>query len=142
LDTVVDTAITNIGVVQTTVDAIPTLAEILAGGVALDSTVAKASAIAALDTLIDGAIVTLDALPTLAEMEASTVLAMQSGITFLQKVIKNKKQIVLDTGVYYLIVYDDNSTTPIMRKALKDIAAADIAAPASGVIVSETKTTV
>jgi hypothetical protein len=121
---------------------VDTVVDSILAGMALDSTVAKATAIAALDTLIDGAITTIADLPTLAEIEASTTLAKEAGLTFLQKVIKNRKQIVLDTGVYYLIVYDDNSTTPIMRKALKDIAAADIAAPASGVIVSETKTTV
>jgi prefoldin subunit 5 len=98
--------------------------------------------LATVDTVVDGIATAVADLPTLAEIEASTTLAKEAGLTFLQKVIKNKKQIVLDTGVYYLIVYDDNSTTPIMRKALKDIAAADIAAPASGVIASETKTTV
>jgi hypothetical protein len=125
----------NLATVDTVVDSI-------LAGMALDATVAKAAALTTLTTNVGTVQTTIDAIPTLAEIEASTTLAKEAGLTFLQKVIKNKKQIVLDTGVYYLIVYDDNSTTPIMRKALKDIAAADIAAPASGVIVSETKTTV
>lgn len=146
LDTVVDT-------VQTTVDAIPTLAEILAGGVALDSTVAKAATVALDATVAKDSTVakaaalttlqaTADAVPTLSEIEASTVLAKEASIVLLKKFIKNKKVLTESGGVYSLVIYDDNDIDEILRKTIKDIAGADIDTIGAGVIARETKSSV
>lgn len=49
----------------------------------------------------------------------------------------NKKEIKASTGVYSLHIYDDDGTTPIVSKVLKDINGTDITAPAAGVIARE-----
>jgi prefoldin subunit 5 len=164
IDTLIDGAII-------TLDAVPTLAEIeattiLAKAAALTTvdtvvdtiysemaTAANLAVVdglvdslttnlATVDTVVDALAVTLADVPTLAEIEASTVLAKAAATDFLLKCIKNKKKVKVISGVCYLIVYDDDNTAEILRKAIKDVDGADVADPASGVIAFETKSTV
>lgn len=58
-------------------------------------------------------------------------------LSFLEKVVKNKRQIKKVGSVYNLFVYDDDGVTPIMQKELKDILGQDIADLVGGVLASE-----
>jgi hypothetical protein len=56
---------------------------------------------------------------------------------FLNKVINNKREIKKTSGVWYLIVYDDDDTTPIVTKALKDVDGNNISDLTAGLLASE-----
>lgn len=60
-------------------------------------------------------------------------------IAFLQKIVKNKREI---TTAKELVVYDDDDTTPILSKALSDKAGGPIAELASGVLAREAASSV
>ena len=98
----------------------------LSGVVALDATVAKAATVA-LDSTV---------------AKASAVTTLQTDMTFIKKVTKNRKTLSASGSVYSLNVFDDDDTTPIMTKVLKDVTGADVATPATGVIAKELKSSV
>lgn len=60
-------------------------------------------------------------------------------VTLLKKYARNKRTIWKDpaTGIKYLIIYDDNGTTELVRKSLKDPTAANIADLAVGSMALE-----
>lgn len=57
--------------------------------------------------------------------------------TFMLKVIKNKKAIAKTGLVWELIIYDDDDTTPIMNKALKDMDGNNITDLEAGTLAQE-----
>ena len=61
---------------------------------------------------------------------------------FMVKIIKNKKSLEKTGAVWELIIYDDDNTTPIMQKDLKDADGNDITDLAAGVLAMELKTSV
>lgn len=61
---------------------------------------------------------------------------------FLLKVIKNKKALVKTGLVWQLIIYDDDDTTPILTKDLKDPDGNNISDFEAGVLTVELKTSV
>lgn len=133
------------------VAALPTLASIEASSVlAKESSVTarptletiEGSTVLAKETSITALRVVADAIPTLTEMEASTILAKEANLVLIKKLIKNKKTLTVNGGVYSLVVYDDNDIDEIMRKTVKDITGADITAIGAGVIARETKSSV
>lgn len=62
--------------------------------------------------------------------------------TFLLKVVKNKKSLEKTGSVWELIIYDDDDTTPILQKDLKDKDGNDITDLAAGVLAQELQTSV
>lgn len=61
---------------------------------------------------------------------------------FMVKIIKNKKSLEKTGAVWELIIYDDDDSTPIMQKDLKDKDGNDITDLAAGVLAMELKTSV
>jgi hypothetical protein len=162
VDTVVDSILAGMAT-ATALSATDTVVDSIYAGMALETTLAAtdtvvdniyagmatATALSTVDTVVDTIATNLatvdtvvDALPTLAQIEASTVLAKAAATDFLLKCIKNRKKVKVISGVLYLIIYDDDNTAEILRKAIKDVDGADVADPASGVIAFETKSTV
>lgn len=47
-------------------------------------------------------------------------------LTLLKKRCVNKKSLIKETGVWYFVVYDDDESTPIVKKALKDVDGLDV----------------
>lgn len=60
----------------------------------------------------------------------------------LQKFIKNKKELKKISSVWYLIAYADDSSTEIMRKAIKDLDGNDIDDLVAGQLAQEIKSSV
>ena len=60
-------------------------------------------------------------------------------VTLLKKYVRNKKEILKDptTGVKYLVIYDDDGVTEIIRKTLKDPTGADISDVITGALAVE-----
>ena len=86
---------------------------------------------------------------TLPEIEGSNVLAKEATVqsiltivTLLKKYVRNKKEIVTTAGVKSLVIYDDNGTTEIVRKTLKDPSGADISDLAVGMLAIENASSV
>lgn len=67
---------------------------------------------------------------------ADAVWAVDDAL-FLLKVVKNKKALVKNGAVWQLIIYDDNDTTPILIKDLKDKDGNEITDLAAGVLAQE-----
>lgn len=63
-------------------------------------------------------------------------------ITYMNKIIRNKKVLSKSGSVWSLIVYDDDDTTPILSKEIKDKDGSDITDLAAGVLAQELKTSV
>jgi prefoldin subunit 5 len=134
---------TNLAAAKTVVDTISSTMATSAALTTVDTVVdALTTNLATVDTVVDALTVTLASVPTLAQIEASTVLAKAAATTFLTKCIKNKKKVKVISGVLYLIIYDDDNVTEILRKAIKDVDGTDVPDPAAGVIALETKSTV
>ena len=68
--------------------------------------------------------------------------AVDTNINTLFKFIKNKKELLKIAAVWYLITYDDNSSTEIMRKAIKDKDGNNISDLVAGELAQELKSTV
>lgn len=71
-----------------------------------------------------------------------TGLATNTDMTFLKKIINNKKTLEKEVDTWYLIIYDDDNSTPIMKKALKDKDDNDISDILAGTLAKEFKTIV
>jgi prefoldin subunit 5 len=149
VDTVVDSILsgmataTNLAAAKTVVDTISSTMATSAALTTVDTVVDTLTTnLAIVDTVVDALAVTLAGVPTLAQIEASTVIAKAAATTFLTKCIKNKKKVKVISGVLYLIIYDDDNVTEILRKAIKDVDGTDVSDPAAGVIALETKSTV
>lgn len=56
---------------------------------------------------------------------------------FMLKVIKNKRALVKNGSTWELIVYDDDDTTPIMNKEIKDKSGNDITDLVAGTLAQE-----
>jgi len=65
-----------------------------------------------------------------------------SDAVFLLKVIKNKKVLDKSGNVWRLIIYDDDNSTPILQKNLKDSDGNNISDMAAGVLAQEIKSSV
>lgn len=72
----------------------------------------------------------------------STVTTENTDLTFLNKIVTNKREIVKSGSIWQLIVYDDDEVTPILTKDLKDYAGANITDLPSGVMAIEEATSV
>lgn len=86
---------------------------------------------------------------TLSEIEGSAVLAKEATVqsiltivTLLKKYVRNKKLIVNEAGVKSLVIYDDNGTTELVRKTLKDPSGNDITDIAAGILAIENASSV
>jgi len=88
----------------------------------------------------DGAAVNADDLVNPAAL-ASEVWEHVDG-TLLMKLIKNKKALEKTGSVWELIIYDDDNSTPIMNKILKDKDGNDITDPYAGVLAQELRTSI
>jgi len=60
-------------------------------------------------------------------------------ITYMNKIIRNKKVLSKSGSVWSLIIYDDDDTTPILSKEIKDKDGSDITDLAAGVLAQELK---
>jgi hypothetical protein len=63
--------------------------------------------------------------------------AMLSEVGFMTKILVNKREIKKVGDDWTLFVYDDNGTTPILSKVLKDVTGAQIADLSGGVLAKE-----
>lgn len=70
---------------------------------------------------------------------ASIMQTLLQNSEFSKKIIKNKKEITADKK---LAIYDDDGTTPILQKALKDKSGGEITDLATGVLAAEEASTV
>lgn len=61
---------------------------------------------------------------------------------FLGKVVKNKKELKKTGSVWEIIIYDDDSSTPILQKDLKDVDGNNITDLEAGALAQELKTSV
>lgn len=69
-------------------------------------------------------------------------IELSSTTIFLLKVVTNKKAIVKVDGSWFLKIYDDNGTTEILSKALKDKDGYDISDLAAGILARELENSV
>ena len=58
-------------------------------------------------------------------------------LSYLEKIIKNKKELVKNGSVWELIIYDNDNVTPILNKAMKDKDGNDITDLAAGTLAAE-----
>ena len=70
------------------------------------------------------------------------IQSLESDSTFMLKIIKNKKELKKSAGVWQLIIYDDDSTTPILTKDIKDKDGNNISDIEAGVLAAELKSSV
>jgi hypothetical protein len=61
---------------------------------------------------------------------------------FLLKIIKNKKALVKNGATWEMVIYDDDGSTPILNKALKDKDVLEISDLATGTLAIEQATSV
>jgi hypothetical protein len=66
---------------------------------------------------------------------------MLLGFAWMQKIITNKKSLVKTGSVWQLIIYDNDDTTPILTKDLKDKDGNNITDLQAGVLAQELKST-
>jgi hypothetical protein len=74
--------------------------------------------------------------------ESTQLNNIDSRTSYHTKVLDNKRALEKDGNTWYLVVYDDDNSTVILKKALKDVTDADIGTPATGVPSVELKTIV
>ena len=67
---------------------------------------------------------------------------MGEQLTFMNKIIKNKKSLVKNGSVWELIIYDTDDITPIFNKALKDKDGNNITDLTAGVLAEELQSSV
>lgn len=73
---------------------------------------------------------------------AASVWENNTDAAILLKLVRNKKEIKKDNGVWQLVVYDDDNTTPILNKALKDKDGSNITDLESGTLAQELQTSI
>jgi hypothetical protein len=88
-------------------------------------------------TCTDGTIVVRGADYVEDNSGAGCTVTVQSENDFLLKVIKNKKTLEKSGSVWELIIYDDDDTTPILQKDLKDKDGNNITDLEAGVLAQE-----
>jgi len=79
------------------------------------------------------------------DQSSSALVWEQDSGSFLVKIVKNLKEIIKISGVWYLIIYDDGEVsggTEILRKALKDSTGANITDLAAGTLAAELESSV
>ena len=116
-----------------------------AGWIEIDSTVTNGSGtVIGVGTVTDnsGPGFVLDQSRLLSPESVSTAVWTASDPSFLIKTIKNKKSLVKNGSVWQLIIYDDDNSTPILTKDLKDKNGSDITDLAAGVLAQELKSSV
>jgi len=80
--------------------------------------------------------------PTAAEIAAAVKSALDPDLSFMVKIIKNRRTVEKVGGAWMLNVYDDDSVTPILTKHLTDKDAAEISDLSPGVLARELKSSV
>lgn len=88
-------------------------------------------------TCTDGTIVIRGANYVEDNSGAGCTVVVQSDLDLVLKTIKNKKSLEKTGSVWQLIVYDDDDTTPILTKALKDLDGNNITDIEAGVLAQE-----
>jgi hypothetical protein len=68
---------------------------------------------------------------------AGKIDTIDTGVALMDKVVSNKREVKKGGGEWTLIIYDDDGTTPLRSKALKDFSGAEIADLANGVLAIE-----
>lgn len=76
------------------------------------------------------------------KIDIATAVWADVDAEFLLKVIRNKKALEKNGSVWELIIYDDDDTTPILTKALKDKDVLNIADLETGTLAMELQTSV
>ena len=80
--------------------------------------------------------VDLDALAE-AVWESAEADYLAASAAFLQKIVSNKRAVEKEGTDWVLVIYDDDGTTPILTKVLKDKTGSPISDLASGVLAAE-----
>lgn len=65
------------------------------------------------------------------------VSGITTNMTYMMKIIKNKKVLEKTGSVWHLIIYDDNGTTEILNKEIKDVDGNEITDLAAGILAQE-----
>ena len=73
---------------------------------------------------------------------SATAVWLHTDAVFLAKIIKNKKILKKTGAVWELIIYDDDDSTPILQKDLKDFEGNNITDVAAGDLAQELKTNI
>lgn len=58
-------------------------------------------------------------------------------LSFMAKVVKNKREIKKVGSTWMIVVYDNDGVTPILSKPLKDVVGGEIADLATGILAQE-----
>lgn len=69
--------------------------------------------------------------------ESAEALKMMLHVEFMDKVLRNKREIKKVNGMWYLIVYDTDQTTEILAKPLKDVFGSNITDLSEGILSRE-----
>lgn len=69
--------------------------------------------------------------------EHESAVTLNSTALILLKVVKNKKELKKVSSVWTLIIYDDDGTTPILNKDLKDVDGNNITDITAGALAKE-----
>jgi len=114
------------------------------GHVILDSTVTNGEiVIRGIGKLTDNSIgATVDCNELVNSENVATAVWNDSDAEFLLKVIRNKKSLEKNSSIWELIIYDNDNSTPILNKAIKDKDGNNITDLAAGVLSQELKTSV
>ncbi len=67
----------------------------------------------------------------------ASIASILTIVTLLQKYVKNKKEIKMVGGVNHLYIYDNDGTTALIDKTLKDPSGSDITAIVAGALALE-----
>ncbi len=63
-------------------------------------------------------------------------------LTFLKATLQNKRELKKEGDIWYLIIYDSDDTTLLLKKALKDSAGNNITDIEAGIMAKELKSSV
>ena len=116
-----------------------------AGRIEIDSTVTNGSGtVIGVGVVTDnsGAGFTLDTTNLVSPTSVSNAVWAHSDAEFLLKIIKNKKSLVKNGSIWQLTIYDDDDTTPILTKDLKDKDGNNITDLEAGVLAQELRSSV
>ena len=116
-----------------------------AGRIEIDSTVTNGSGtVIGVGVVTDnsGAGFTLDTTNLVSPTSVSNAVWAHSDAEFLLKIIKNKKSLVKNGSIWQLNIYDDDDSTPILTKDLKDKDGNNITDLEAGVLAQELRSSV